>query len=277
MRRTMLHTYLLLLLLLPQDLRLFPCPPVCRFSAAWNIHVSRFLRNGIRSRITRHGQYKTYPPPPPFSHAFPSLNPIKTSTTSTTPAQLYQPQPPSPSLPPTMILLPTLTALLAATAFPPRTMQARITKKEPTSSIYCLPVSLPPRPISAPILPRKQRARPHKISLSPPTLAGPSTSTTRNVTKRNDSTSSAPQAIPPPPAWVLTLEDIVTVIFRIVITILTLFNVNITWRIRGEWHRSPCAEHGCQSARLMCPIANQDRRRPRGLRHAWAGVRLEIV
>lgn len=203
--------------------------------------------------------------------------PSKSPQHPTLPKNPYQPHPPSPSLPPTMNLLPTLTALLAATAFPPRTMQARITKTEPTSSICCLPVSLPPRPTSTTILPRKQRARPHKMTLSPPTLAGPSTSTTPNVTKRNDSTSSAPQAVPPPPAWVLMLEDIVTVIFRIVIAILTLFNVNITWRIRGEWHRSPCAEHGCQSARLMCPIANQDRRRPRGLRHAWAGVRLEIV
>ncbi|CAD6581690.1 MAG: hypothetical protein ASARMPREDX12_000631 [Alectoria sarmentosa] len=87
-----------------------------------------------------------------------------------------------------------------------------------------------------------QRPRPDDVSLSPPALVAPSSSMTKNVTKDNDSTSSVLHAVPPP---ILTLEDIVTAIFRIIITILTLFNVNIAWRIR----------------------ANQDRR-PRGLRHA---------
>lgn len=123
------------------------------------------------------------------------------------------------------------TALLAATALAPPTIQCRITKTEPTASTYC--VRFPRRHTSATILPRVQRPRPDEVSLSSPSLTGPNT----NVTKFNESTTSPLQALPPQPAWVLTLEDLVTTIFRIVITILTLFNVNITWRIRGECHR----------------------------------------
>ncbi|KAF6227674.1 hypothetical protein HO173_012004 [Letharia columbiana] len=99
-----------------------------------------------------------------------------------------------------------------------------------------------------------QRPRPDEVSLPPPASANAGASAASNIAKDNSSTSFTPQTIPSPPAWVLTLEDLITAIYRIVITILTLFNVNITWRIR----------------------ANQDRR-PRGLRHAWAGVRLEFV
>lgn len=130
--------------------------------------------------------------------------------------------------------LPSLfTALLAATAFSPPTVQFRITKPESTTSTYCVPT----------ILPRMQRPRPDDLSLSPPALVAPSSSTTNNVTKDNNSTSSVLHLVPPP---LLTFEDIFTAIFRIIITILTLFNVNITWRIRGEYHRNP-APNVCAS------------------------------
>ena len=37
------------------------------------------------------------------------------------------------------------------------------------------------------------------------------------------------------PSWMLRLEGIMTPVFRTVILILTLTNINITWRIHGQW------------------------------------------
>ncbi|CAF9912948.1 hypothetical protein IMSHALPRED_000853 [Imshaugia aleurites] len=136
---------------------------------------------------------------------------------------------------------PLLTALFAATAFSPPSNQSLITNSKSDTSTYCLPV--PGQHASATIIPRMQRPRPGEVSLG--------ASASSNITKTNSPVSSA---IPPPPAWVLTLEEILTATFRVVITVLTLFNVNVTWRIRADLDR-----------------------RPRGLRHAWAGVRVEIV
>ena len=119
-----------------------------------------------------------------------------------------------------------------------------IIEKEPTTSTSCVPIQQ--RRAFATILPRIQRLKPDEVSLSPPTLP-PNQATTHNHTKHNDSTSPNSHTIPPPPAWVLTLEDLITAIFRIVITTLTLFNVNITWRIRGEYSRS-AAYHACANA-----------------------------
>ena len=153
------------------------------------------------------------------------------------PARLHPSIPGPPSLPLKMNILTLITALLMATSFPRLTIQTRIAEKQSTNSIYC--VSVPRRHTSATMLPRMQRPRPDDVSLSVPALSGPSTSTTNNITKDNNSTSHTLQVLPTPPAWVLTLEDLITAIFRVVITILTLFNVNITWRIRGECYRSP--------------------------------------
>lgn len=173
------------------------------------------------------------------------------SISNSEPAQIVQsipsssiqtpiPNPNPPSPPPKMQLRPLLTALLAATAFSPPTIQSQSSTDHPTLNTYCVPI--PRRHTSAPILPRMRRPRPDAISLSPPPLSNPSTSTT-NVSKDTNASSNPLHALPPPPAWVLTLEDLITAIFRVVMTILTLFNVNITWRIRGEWHRR--AAHKC--------------------------------
>lgn len=142
---------------------------------------------------------------------------------------------------PKMKLIPQLTALLAATAFSHPTTQSRISKTEPTTSVYCVPI-VPRRYISATILPRMQGPRPDEVSLSPPALNGPGPSTSNNITKTNISTSRSLHTLPSPPTWVVTVEDLITAIFRIVMTVLALFNVNITWRIRGECHGS-----------LVCP------------------------
>lgn len=146
-----------------------------------------------------------------------------------------------------MQLRPLLAALLIAAAFSPLTFQSQTSTPNPTTSIYCVP--LPRRHTSATILPRMRRPRPDEVSLSPPSLTGPSTSTTpKNGTKDHNSSSYPLHTLPPPPAWVLTMEDIITAIFRTVITILTLFNVNITWRIRGECYGRPGHKGTCHQS-----------------------------
>lgn len=142
-----------------------------------------------------------------------------------------------------------LAAFLAATACSPLTIQSQTSTQIPTTGFYCVPI--PSRPASATILPRMQRPRPHEMSLSPPPLSDPSTSVT-NLTKDTNPSSNPLHMLPPPPAWVLTLEDLISAIFRIVITILTLFNVNITWRIRGKFQRM-CWTQMHLSLQLTCP------------------------
>lgn len=137
-----------------------------------------------------------------------------------------------------MRLLPLLAVSLAATASSPPTLQSRVIKcSEPTASTECVPA--PRRHTSVAIVRRMQRPRPDELPLPPPASANAGASASSNIAQDNSSTSFTPQTIPSPPAWVLTLEDLVTAICRIFITILTLFNVNITWRIRGECQRSP--------------------------------------
>ena len=150
-----------------------------------------------------------------------------------------------------MQLHPLLAALLLVATFSPLTIQSQISTQSSTTSIYCVP--LPHRHTSATILPRTRRPRPDDISLSPPPLTGPSPSTTpKNGTKDHNSSSYPLDMLPPPPAWVLTMEDIITAIFRVVMTILTLFNVNITWRIHGECQRR--AGHRTHVlSQLTCP------------------------
>ena len=166
---------------------------------------------------------------------------------------------------------PLLIALVATIAFS-TTVESRLPKTSSDTCTYHIPTHH--RLTLTTILPRTQRPKPNEVSLSPPTLPVPAKPGSHNITKNNSSTSSTPQEMPSPPAWVLTVEDLITAIFRIVLTILTLFNVNITWRIRGEY-QSMTAHKRCHP-NLTHPTANQDRRR-RGLRNAWAGVRFEIV
>ena len=169
-----------------------------------------------------------------------------------------------------MKLFPLITALLATIAFS-TTVESRLPKtKADTCSCY---VPTHRRLTLTTILSRTQRSRPDEVSLSPPALPAPQKPSSNNITKDNSSTFSTPQE-PSAPAWILTVEDLLTAIFRVVITILALFNVNITWRIRGEYP-STIAHKECQ-ANLTRPTANQDRRPPR-VRNPWAGVRFEIV
>lgn len=140
-----------------------------------------------------------------------------------------------------MRLRPLFAALLATVASFPPNVQSRITRTEPTTFNHC--ADIPPHHTSATILRRKQGSTPKEMSLSQPALTGPSTSITKNLTRGNNATSSTLRALPPLPPWVLTLEDLITANFRIVITALTLFNVSITWRLRDECRKSHVCHH----------------------------------
>ena len=81
---------------------------------------------------------------------------------------------------------------------------------------------------------RMHGARPDEVSLPPPALPNPPTSAWNNTSKHNNSTSPFPKIIPQPPTWALTVEDLVTAVYRIVSIVLTLLNINITLRFHGK-------------------------------------------
>ena len=64
-------------------------------------------------------------------------------------------------------------------------------------------------------------------ALSPYTKSENSTNSTTTLSIQQPSLNGS--------AWMLRLEGIITPIFRTVILLLTLFNINITWRIHGQW------------------------------------------
>ena len=51
---------------------------------------------------------------------------------------------------------------------------------------------------------------------------------------RSDNTTNTTTDVASLPSWSPSIDTIVTAIFRALLTVLTLFNVNITWRIHGK-------------------------------------------
>ncbi|KAM0806116.1 hypothetical protein BDR22DRAFT_883853 [Usnea florida] len=129
-------------------------------------------------------------------------------------------------------------------------MPSSPTKTDFKASTCHVPVPIHRWPARVTIQPRMHRARPDELSLSPPALPNFPASTSNNTSKDNSSTNPSPQGLSPPLTWVLTLEDLITAMYRIVSILLTVFNINITWRFH--------AHHAHQ---------------PREARHAWDGVR----
>ena len=145
-------------------------------------------------------------------------------------------------------------------------MQSLTTRTDSKASTCNFPVRLWSTRVM--IQPRKYRATPDEVSLSPPALPNSPASALNNNSKYNNSTSPLSHMLPQPPTWVLTLEDLITAIFRIVSIVLALFNINITWRFHGKCHEIV----GRTSIKLTCSLANQGHR-PREVRHAWGEVR----
>ena len=204
----------------------------------------------------------------------------------------------SPTSSPMMKLLHFLTALLTFLKLSPPTIQSLTTDTDPNISTDHVPVRRWPTratiqshkqslttktdskastchvpirrwPTRVMVQARMHGARPDDVSLSPPALPDSPTSALNNTTKHNNPTSPSPQTLPQPPTWALTLEDLVTAIYRIVSIVLTLFNINITWRFHGKCHSSWRTR---TSTTLTCPLANHGHQ-PREARRAWAGVR----
>ena len=87
---------------------------------------------------------------------------------------------------------------------------------------------------------RRGRSRTGEVSFSPEPVPSPYTN------PENSTTSNTTLPIQPPSleglSWMLRLEGVITPIFRTVILLLTLFNINITWRIHGQRLAFVCYE-----------------------------------
>ena len=81
---------------------------------------------------------------------------------------------------------------------------------------------------------RIERSQSGKISLSPQSSLPPYPSPDNSTKTTTNTTLPIQQPSSKIPFWIPTLESIITPIFRAVILILTLFNINITWRIHGQ-------------------------------------------
>ena len=125
------------------------------------------------------------------------------------------------------------------------------TTSRPTGNIsgYCTPCpSMGDRPAFFEHYRALIRARKEDLSISPNALLpSPPTYSPRSDNATNNTTDIAnlPWSSP-------STETIVTAIFRALLTILTLFNVNITWRIHGKssnprTHTNSCLTYSCST------------------------------
>ena len=78
-----------------------------------------------------------------------------------------------------------------------------------------------------------KRSRIGEVSFSPEPVSNPYTNPENSTT--SNTTLPIQQQSLNGPSWMLRFEGIVTPVFRTVILLLTLFNINITWRIHGQW------------------------------------------
>ena len=78
----------------------------------------------------------------------------------------------------------------------------------------------------------RQNKRSHldEVSVSPfnPSTTSQQTSSTPNSNRTRDTSQQASQSWPP------TTETVLTALFRAIVTVLSLLNVNFTWRIHGK-------------------------------------------
>lgn len=129
---------------------------------------------------------------------------------------------------------------------------------------------------------RMKRSRTGRVSLSsgsaPSPYITPDNSTKTNSTKTDgtktnntkkngtetNTTIPAQQTFPKIPSWIPTLENVITPIFRTILLLLTLFNIDMTWRIHGQW-AVPRFMRSWLSSKLTASTALHVGRRP--LRH----------
>ena len=80
----------------------------------------------------------------------------------------------------------------------------------------------------------EKRSERSELSISPST-ASPVLPSVNSTQESNPPESAMERSIPP---WVSSSETIVTAIFRTVMMILTLMNVNVSWKIHGMYRES---------------------------------------
>ena len=85
---------------------------------------------------------------------------------------------------------------------------------------------------------RIRNVRGGEVSASPQSATSPSLKPDNNTKTNTTLPSQNPSS--KIPYWFPALENVVTPIFRTVILILTIFNVNITWRLHGQCPTVPC-------------------------------------
>lgn len=81
---------------------------------------------------------------------------------------------------------------------------------------------------------KTKRSRSGRVSLSPESAPPPYIKPNNSTKTITNTTLPIQQSSSKIPLWIPTFENIITPIFRAVILILTVFNINITWRIHGQ-------------------------------------------
>ena len=93
----------------------------------------------------------------------------------------------------------------------------------------CFHTYLPKTPISTSGNRQHKRSYQGELSKSPGDFFQQPASSVTNSTQSNDSGSQAVSWWPP------STETILTAIFRAIMAVLSLLNINVTWRIHGEY------------------------------------------
>ena len=120
------------------------------------------------------------------------------------------------------------------------TAKLATSKEKPRNSTLVSVTSKDPEALNVPQLPYRRSQTPHHEGERPSVEAGPpqqasspaGNSSTADHGQQPKSTPSANQN--PARSQTPAVESVITRIFHVVITVLTLFNINITWRLRGK-------------------------------------------
>ena len=125
-----------------------------------------------------------------------------------------------------IILVLLFSALSLSVSFPSQSNVPNLNqrhKSHPSTVNQCCRPCAPANPIPQANIRLSKRSHRGEISFSP----------SSSTTNTNQSNVSSPEKFP---SWPPTAETIVTAIFRAVVTILSLLNVNFTWRLHGMVH-----------------------------------------
>ena len=139
-----------------------------------------------------------------------------------------------------IVLIPPSFTILVS--FPTNGLKSTMSRPAGNISCYCTPCpSISDRPAFFEKYRALKRAHKDDHSISPGALLPSPPS----YGPRSDNTINNTADIASLPGWSPSIESIVTAIFRALLTILTLFNVNFTWRIHGKSSHPKTPIHSC--------------------------------